>query len=50
MNITELKGWKIQEQFHQDECYKYFTATKGRNILTSDDGITFTGLLNGSWV
>lgn len=43
-------GWKIEQHFHEDEAYHYFVATKGRNILTSDDGYIFRGLLNGAWV
>ena len=43
-------GWVIEEQFHQEEAYYYYTAKKGRNILTSDDGATFHGQLDGVWV
>jgi hypothetical protein len=52
MNINELKlnNWTIEKKFHQDECYYYFIAVKDRYILTSKDGITFNGLMNGRWV
>lgn len=43
-------GWIIERHLHQDEAYYYYTASKERNILTSDDGYIFRGLLNGSWV
>lgn len=52
MNVEELinNGWTIEKRFHQEECYYYYRATKEREVLTSQDGITFSGLLNGSWV
>lgn len=52
MSVTELKnkGWKIERHFHQEEAYYYFTASKGRDILTSNDGEYFGGLLNGNWI
>jgi len=42
--------WTIEKHFHNEEARYYFTATKGRDVLTSDDGNTFGGLLNGIWV
>ena len=52
MTYQELKatGWTIEQQFHGEEAYYYYSATKGRNILFSDDGVIFGGLLNGVWV
>lgn len=51
MSIEQLKQemWTIERNFHNEECVYYFTAQKGRNILTSDDGITFHGLISGEW-
>ena len=46
----EANNWKIEKRFHEEEAYWYYTAEKGRNILTSDDGNIFGGLLNGVWV
>lgn len=52
MTVQELQkaGWAIEEQFHQEEAYYYYTAINGRDILTSRDGATFHGQLKGVWV
>lgn len=52
MTLAELKanGWVVVRRFHQEEAYYYYTATKGRNILTSDNGSIFRGQLNGQWI
>ena len=52
MNRQDLEknNWKIEKQFHQEEAKYYYTAVKGRDILTSNDGVVFGGLLNGVWV
>jgi hypothetical protein len=52
MNINELKlnNWTITEKLHEEEGYYYFIAVKDRYILTSKDGITFNGLINGRWI
>lgn len=36
-------GYTIEKTFHNEECYYYYVATKGRDILTSHNGETFTG-------
>jgi hypothetical protein len=46
----QANDWKIEQHFHNEEAYYYFTATKGRDILTSHDGQVFKGQLNGVWV
>lgn len=50
MNITDLKNWVVVKRFHSEECRYYYTATLGRDILTSDDGVKFSGLVDGVWV
>lgn len=48
-NTSYQEGWVIEKRFHKEECYYYYIATKGRNIIMSRDGVTFSGLVDNEW-